>query len=181
MKLAQHERAGTPVLEEERLCPDRRRAPQPASNAGTPQSLDEHAFSLFLQSYQVRRHISVTDANIVLPCRLGFRSGQQAFCRLFDLAAQHHTGVREGNPNAGLRLRLTLANVDVAFRQRLNLQLSSPSALRPAEEPAMASAGKRGCKRGQHRESSEAAVDGGGKRKLEKESWSHMYMCRHSH
>ena len=175
MKLAQHERAGPPVLEEERL--GRRRAPQPASNAGTPQSPDEHALSLLLQRCQERTHISVTDANVVLPRRLGFRSDQQALCRLFDLAAQHHAGVREGSPNVGLRLRLTLANMDAAFRQHLNLQLSSPSTLRRAEEPAMAGAGKRGCKLGQHRERPEAAADGAGddeekpqegKRKLEK-------------
>ena len=117
--------------------------------------------------------IEAISANVVLPRRLGFRSDQQALC-----AAQHHAGVREGNCNAGLRLRLTLANMDVAFRQHLNLQLSLPSTLRAAEEPAMAGAGKRGCKRGQHRESPEVAVDGAGddeekpqegKRKLEKE------------
>ena len=129
--------------------------------------------------------IEAISANVVLPRRLGFRSDQQALC-----AAQHHAGVREGNRNAGLRLRLTLANMDVAFRQHLNLQLPLPSALRAAEEPAMAGAGKRGCKRGQHRESPEVAVDGAGddeekpqegKRKLEKEEWSHLYMCLHGH
>ena len=58
MKLVQHERAGPPVLEEERLCTGRRRAPQAVSNAGTPQSPDEHALGLFLQRFQDRSHIS---------------------------------------------------------------------------------------------------------------------------
>ena len=176
MKLAQHERAGPPVLEEERLCSGRRRVPQPAPNAGTPQSTDENALSLLLQRFQDRSHISVTDANIVLPRRLGFRSDQQGICRLFDLAAQHHAGVREGNPNAGLRLRLTLANIDAAFRKHLNLQLSSPCAIGPAEEPAMAGAGKRGCKQRQQRPNLEAVDEAGDdeekpqecKKKLEK-------------
>ena len=56
--------------------------------------------------------------------------------------AEHHAGVREGSPGAGLRLRLTLPNIDAAFRQRLNLQLSMPSTA-AAECPATAGAGKR--------------------------------------
>ena len=38
-------------------------------------------------------------------------------CRLFDLAASHRAGIHEGVPNASLRLRLTLRNMDPAFRR----------------------------------------------------------------
>lgn len=101
-----------------------------------------------MQRFEDHSHISVTDANKALPRRLGFRSNQEAVCRVFDLAAQHHAGVREGSPHQALSLRLTLSNIDPAFRQRLNLQLSTPLSITmptaPCEMLSMTGSGRRG-------------------------------------
>ena len=73
-------------------------------NTGTAQSPDKEALSILLQRFEDHSHISITDANKALPRRLGFRSNQEAVCRVFDLAAQHHAGVREGSPHQAYKL-----------------------------------------------------------------------------
>ena len=142
MKLPQSERAGPPALDENRPRPHRQQKPPQELSEPPPQNADEEALGILLQRCQEQSHINIKNANQILPRRLGFRSDQQAICRLFDIAAQHHAGVREGSPGAALRLRLTLPNIDSTFRQRLNLQLSRPSTA-AAECPPMAGAGKR--------------------------------------
>lgn len=142
MKLPQSERAGPPVLDENRLRPDRQQKRPHELMEAPPQNADEEALAILLQRCQEQSHISVTNVNTILPRRLKFRSDQEAICRLFDLATQYHAGVREGSPNAALRLRLTLPNIDPPFRQRLNLQLSVPCTA-AGEEPPMAGPGNR--------------------------------------
>ena len=138
MKLPANERAGPPVLDELRSG----RRPQVQDDQTPPlQTPDEKALGILLQRFQDQREITVTNCNQVLPRRLGFRSNQTGICRLFDLAASHHAGVRQGAPNANLRLQLTLHSADPSFRQRLNLQLPAPANGRIA--PTMAGAGKR--------------------------------------
>eukprot|EP00435_Cladocopium_sp_Y103_P019103 s1574_g4.t1 len=143
MKLPQSERAGPPALDENRPRPHRQQKPPQELSEPPRKSTDEEALRILLQRCQEQTHINVKNANQILPRRLGFRSDQQAICRLFDFAAQHHAGVRKRSPGAALRLRLTLPNIDAAFRQRLNLQLSMPSTA-AAEDAATAGAGKRG-------------------------------------
>ena len=53
-KVAQHDRAGPPLIEEERTFQARRRAAQPAPNTGMAQSPDEEALSILFQLFQDR-------------------------------------------------------------------------------------------------------------------------------
>eukprot|EP00435_Cladocopium_sp_Y103_P022952 s1998_g5.t1 len=148
MKLSPQERAGPEVLDEQTLRPRRRQAKQePEHLDADTLSNEEAALGVLLRRFPDRDFINVTMVNEAVPRRFGFRSDQVAICRVFDLAAQYHAGVREGSPNASLRLRLTLSHIDASFRRRLNLPLATlphgSDSSSVTANPFMMGAGKR--------------------------------------
>eukprot|EP00438_Fugacium_kawagutii_P000971 Skav224482 [mRNA] locus=scaffold1302:832519:833872:- [translate_table: standard] len=152
---------GRKYSDEQRLRPRRRQAKQEPAEPDAP-SNEEKALGVLVRRFP---EVTVTMVNESFPRGLGFRSDQVGIRQVFDLAAEHQAGVQEGSLNASVRLRLTLSQMDVGFRRRLNLRLSelprnnqrfsvaavagNPfliGAASPSRLPPMAGAGKRACK-----------------------------------
>ena len=78
-----------------------------------PLSAAEAALAMLLQKCQEQTEITLTNANVTLPRRLGFRLNVAGVYRLFRLAESHGAGVLEGTSERP-RLRLTLATMPPA-------------------------------------------------------------------